>query len=187
MSVSKSTVARKLLHKRKIEVNVYQRDDGLWDLETMLLDVKDYDFVLRDGSTHHAGRPVHDMVLCITIDDRYTIIDSRVNYLSAPYPICSSIADSYQKLIGLNLLKGFRHEVRAQLAGRHGCTHVTELTNVLPTAALQGIAARTKSIKSTDEASKRPFPIDGCHALRADGDIVKVHYPEWYEGEKVTL
>lgn len=182
MSSTNSAVPRKLLHKRTIEVNVYQREDGLWDLEAELIDIKDYDYPLRNGDIHKAGDPVHEMLLCITINDDYTIVDASVTYLAAPYTICDSIADSYKKLIGLNLLKGFRHDVRANLAGRHGCTHVTELTNVLPTAALQGIAARAKRIQPAGDQMKRPFPIDGCHTLRADGEVVKEFYPTWYEG-----
>jgi hypothetical protein len=32
------------------------------------------------------------------------------------------------------------------------------------------------------KVAKRPFFIDSCHALAADGDIVKTFWPEFYEG-----
>ena len=181
MSVSKKTVARTPLHKRAITVEVFEREDGLWDLDAQLIDTKAYDFPLFEGGAHPAGQPVHQMLIRITIDNTYQIVDAGVHYDAAPYKICNTIADSYQQLIGLNLLRGFRHDVRARLAGRHGCTHVTELTNVLPTAAIQGIATRLNRTKPAQEQTTRPFHIDGCHALRADGDIVRVYYPKWYE------
>lgn len=182
MSLSSlSSVARKPLHKRAITVEVFEREDGLWDVDAQLIDTKAYNFPLFQGGEHPAGQPVHHMWLRITIDNTYTIVDAGVQYDAAPYPVCSTIAESYKQLIGLNLLRGFRHDVRARLAGRHGCTHVTELTNVLPTAAIQGIATRLSPVKPAYEQIKRPFHIDGCHALRADGEVVQVYYPKWYE------
>lgn len=178
---SMSSVARKPLHKRAITVEVFEREDGLWDVDAQLIDTKAYTFPLSKGGEHPAGQPVHHMLLRITIDHTYTIIDAGVDYEAAPYTLCNAIAESYKQLIGLNLLRGFRHNVRARLAGRHGCTHVTELTNVLPTAAIQGIATRISRVKPVSEPTKRPFQIDGCHALRADGEMVRIFYPQWYE------
>jgi hypothetical protein len=43
-------------------------------------------------------------------------------------------------LIGLNLMQGFRHELKQRLAGVAGCTHLTELAQILPTAAVQAFA-----------------------------------------------
>lgn len=186
MSLSMKAVARQPLHKRNISVEVFEREDGLWDLDAQLIDTKAYSFPLFEGGDHPAGQPVHHMLLRITIDDTYTIVDAGVDYDAAPYKICSTIADSYKQLIGLNLLRGFRHSVRGRLAGRQGCTHVTELTNVLPTAAIQGIATRLNRVKATEDSEERPFHIDGCHALRADGDLVKTYYPKWYENPKIT-
>ncbi|GAA5092760.1 DUF2889 domain-containing protein [Paenalcaligenes hermetiae] len=182
MSLPTTSVKRSPLHKRAVTVEVFEREDGLWDLDAVLVDTKSYDFPLFEGGVHPAGQPVHHMLLRITIDDSYTIVDAAVQYEAAPYKVCATIADDYRQLIGLNLLRGFRHDVRARLAGRYGCTHMTELTNVLPTAAVQGIATRLNRIKATtQQQDKRPFHIDGCHALRADGDIVRVYYPKWYE------
>lgn len=186
MSLAMKAVARQPLHKRDISVEVFEREDGLWDLDAQLIDIKAYSFPLFEGGLHPAGQPVHHMLLRITIDDTYTIVDAAVNYDAAPYQVCNTIADSYKQLIGLNLLRGFRHNVRARLGGRHGCTHVTELTNVLPTAAIQGIATRLNRVKASQGSEERPFHIDGCHALSADGDIVKTYYPKWYEKIKTT-
>ena len=62
-----------------------------------------------------------------------------------------------------------------------GCTHLTELTWVLPTAVVQAFAGEGL-LDRVDDGSEpvQPMPIDRCHALRADGEVVQTHYPRWY-------
>lgn len=186
MSLGNKTVTRVPLHKRSITVEVFERDDGLWDMDAQLIDTKAYDFPLFEGGNHPAGQPVHQMVIRLTIDKTYTILQAQVVYDAAPYKICNTIAHSYGQLVGLNLVRGFRHDVRARLAGKQGCTHVTELTNVLPTAAIQAVGPRLNRFQSTPVQATRPFHIDGCHALRADGEIVRAQFPKWYEPSDTT-
>lgn len=170
--------AREPLHTRTIRVNSFAREDGQWDIEAELTDTKSYDFPLRGGELHPAGEPVHDMHLRVTIDAALTITDALAVYDAAPYgEFCSAIAPQYRDLIGLNLLQQFRKRVQERFARTAGCTHVTELTNVLPTVAIQTMAAQRR--KSPD--AQRPFQLGGCHALRVDGPTVQAYYSRWYE------
>jgi len=165
------------LHTRSIHVQSYAREDGLWDLEAELIDTKAYDFPMHDGHTHAAGAPIHHMHLRITIDEQFTITDAQVAYDAAPYgEFCSAIAPDYRRLVGLNLLNQFRKHVRERFGRTAGCTHVTELTNVLPTVAVQTMAGRRRQ----NPDGQRPFQLDGCHALRVDGPVVRTHYAPWY-------
>ncbi|HEX7388370.1 MAG TPA: DUF2889 domain-containing protein [Castellaniella sp.] len=176
MPLSAPACSRQPLHTRTIRVHSYVREDGLFDIEAELVDVKAYDFVFQGGELHQAGEPVHDMHLRVTIDDKFTIRDAEVVYDAAPYgEFCSAIAPDYKALVGLNLLRQFRHEVRERFGRTAGCTHVTELTNVLPTVAVQTMAGRRH-----EEPGKRPFQLDGCHALRVDGPVVQKYYPSWH-------
>ncbi|MBV2180165.1 MAG: DUF2889 domain-containing protein [Castellaniella sp.] len=178
MPLSAAACPREPLHHRSIRVQSYAREDGLWDLEAELIDTKSYDFPIRDGQVHPAGAPVHHMHLRVTIDDRFTITDAEVAYDAAPYgEFCSAIAPDYRRLVGLNLLNQFRKHVRERFGRTAGCTHVTELTNVLPTAAVQTMAGRRRQ----NPDGQRPFQLDGCHALRVDGPVVQRHYAPWYE------
>ena len=52
----------------------WQRDDGLFDIEGHLIDVKDHDVTLLSG-VRPAGEAVHDMWVRVTIDRDYTIRD----------------------------------------------------------------------------------------------------------------
>ena len=180
---------RRHVHTRNIRAEVYARDDGLWDVEAELIDTKARDFQLATGM-RLAGDPIHHMRLTITIDTRLNVIDAEAEMLRVPYAgHCEAIAPDYRQLIGLNLLKDFRRDVRERMSGADGCTHVTELTNMLPTAAVQAFAGevfRTRDA-SQDDASggatateQKPWQLDRCHALKSDGPAVAEFYPRWY-------
>jgi hypothetical protein len=34
---------------------------------------------------------------------------------------------------------------------------------------------------------KRPFQLDGCHALSTSGPVVLEHYPKWYTGHNAEV
>ncbi|HWJ94199.1 MAG TPA: DUF2889 domain-containing protein, partial [Telluria sp.] len=97
-----------------------------------------------------------------------------------PYPgFCDTIGPAYQKLVGLSLMKHFRLHLKDRLSGVLGCTHLTELAQVLPTAAVQAFADEVIPAREDSNATVRPFEIDRCHALRSDGPAVAKYYPRW--------
>lgn len=181
---------RRHVHTRNIRAEVFARDDGLWDVEAELVDTKAADFRLATG-LRVAGEPIHHMRLRITIDTSLQVVDAEAQSIRVPYPgSCESIVPDYRRLVGLNLMRNFRRDVRERLGGIDGCTHITELTNVLPTAAVQAFAgevASTRDAAAGDPApgpdaplETKPFQLDRCHALRSDGPAVARFYPRWY-------
>jgi len=180
MSLPSPSVPRKPLHNRSIRVQSYEREDGLYDLEAELIDTKAYDFDTGNRGVHRAGAPVHHMLLRITIDANFNIVQAQAAYDAAPYGQgCMAIAAAYADLVGMNLLRGFRQSVKARFARTAGCTHMSELASVLPTAAVQSMAGRRR-LQAEQFPEQRPFQLDGCHALRLDGPIVQREYPRWY-------
>lgn len=184
---------RRHVHKRTISADVYARDDGLWDVEAELVDTKAKDFRLATG-VRVAGEPIHHMRLSLTINTSLDVVAAEAASLSVPYPgHCEAIAPDYQRLVGLNLLRNFRRDVRERLGGIDGCTHITEMANVLPTAAVQAFAGevfRTRDASPDDPApgapvpdDQKPFQLDRCHALRTDGPAVAEFYPRWYRAD----
>lgn len=173
---------RRHVHTRSIKVDAYARDDGLWDLEAVLVDSKARDFLLATG-VRPVGQPVHDMVLNVTIDTQLNIVAAEAHWHAVPYPDrCGTIAPEYSKLVGLNLLQNFRKQALARLGGINGCTHMTELAGVLPTAAIQAFAGevfRSHETAGNSEETK-PWQLDRCHALRTDGPAVAQYYPRWH-------
>jgi hypothetical protein len=178
-----SPAPRKLRHTRAITVEAYARDDGLWDLDACIRDIKTHDIDLPSG--HRAGGlPVHDLRLRVTIDRDMVVTGAEASSDAVPYPgYCDTIAPAYKKLVGLSLLKHFRLHLKDRLSGVLGCTHLTELAQVLPTAAIQAFAddvmENRTATHSNALAAERPYELDRCHALRTDGPAVAKYYPRW--------
>ena len=180
MPLPPAAPARQLKHRRSIDVEVFSRGDGAWEVDAHLSDVKTRDTQLAEG-VRHAGDPIHDMLLRLVVDERLNILEAGSQTRSMPYPgLCDAHGDAYARLAGLNLLRGFRHAVKERLGGVLGCTHLTELAQVLPTAVIQGFAGEVIDTRGHAESSAKPFQLDRCHALRADGPAVRAYYPRWY-------
>lgn len=182
MPLSPPVSRRALRHTRAIEVQAFARDDGLWDLDARISDIKTNDAQLASG-VRAAGMPMHDLHLRVTIDLDLTIVAADAVSDAVPYPgFCDTIGSAYHALVGLNLMKNFRHELKIRLGGIAGCTHLTELAQVLPTAAVQAFA---NDVWPTNDAATaapthvKPFQLDKCHALRTDGGAVEHYYPRW--------
>jgi hypothetical protein len=190
-----STSRRALKHRRVIEIEAYAREDNLWDIDARISDTKTSPIQLASG-VRPAGVPIHDLGLRISINTDFDIVDAQAVSSAHPYPgYCNAITPDYTKLIGLNLLKQFRHEVKVRLGGNRGCTHITELVQILPTAALQAFAGEVVKIneviqgstapdaemQSDEQAIQQPFQLDRCHALKLDGGAVATYYPRWFK------
>ena len=182
MPLSTPVSRRALRHSRVIDVQAYARDDGLWDIDARITDIKSYDATLASGP-RPAGTPLHDLHLRITVDRELTIVEAEAASDAVPYPgFCDTIGPAYSALIGLNLLKNFRRDLKQRLAGIAGCTHLTELAQVLPTATVQAFAGdvwSTRDGENADLSHEKPFQLDKCHALRTDGGAVAQYYPRW--------
>ena len=195
-----ATSRRVLKHSRVIEIEAYAREDNLWDIDARIRDIKTRDATLATG-VRPAGMPIHDLGLRISINTNFDIIDAVAVSSAHPYPgYCDAITPDYTKLIGLNLLRQFRHEVKLRLGGDRGCTHITELVQILPTAAMQAFAGEVlqineaisansspnSSAETSTEQDKQPFQLGRCHALKLTGGAVATYYPRWAKSADAT-
>jgi hypothetical protein len=186
MSLPPAAPERQLKHRRQIDVQVFVRSDGLWEVDATLVDTKTRDAQMADG-LRPAGQPIHDMLLRLVITAQFDILQAGSATRAMPYPgICSEHGDAYRQLVGLNLMRNFHRDVRARLGGSKACTHLTELAQVLPTAVVQGFAGEVLDTRGTAEGASQPFQIDRCHALRSSGQAVREHYPRWYRPAATT-
>ena len=180
-----SPAARERLHLRRVSYEGFRRDDGLFDIEAHITDHKDRDYKLAMG-TRSKDIPVHNMWARVTIDRRFEVIDIEAVTDDMPYPgQCNRIGPEYKKLIGSNLLKGFRKSIAENMGGVKGCTHLSELLGYLPTAAVQTFAGIKNEAETVDD--KKPFQLDSCHALATNTETVRVYYPKWFVGEVSTV
>ncbi len=180
MALPTAAPERQLRHRRRIDVQIYARGNGLWEVDARLSDVRSRDTPLARGLLP-AGEPIHEMLLRIVVDEQFNVVEAGAQTEAMPYPgACESYGDVYDRLVGLNLMRGFRHAVMERLGGVAACTHITELTQVLPTAVVQAFAGQVIDTNGAPDSSEPQFQIDRCHALRSDGPTVKTYYPRWY-------
>jgi hypothetical protein len=177
MPLPPPSATRTRIHKRAITVEGYRRDDGWFDIEAHLVDAKDQDFKVASG-LRPAGAPVHDMRVRITIDQALVIREVEAVSDAMPYAgECSRITPEYKKLVGMKIEAGFRLRVLNLMGGVKGCTHLTEIVCVMASGAIQTLAGQ---LPSWHDPEKRPFQINGCHALVDSGEAVRTYYPRWY-------
>jgi hypothetical protein len=178
MPLSSPTTARYRMHTRELRYEGFKRDDGAYEIEARITDVKDDDYTLASG-VRRGGHPVHDMSVRVTFDPDFVITNVEACSDWVPYPGgCDTIGPAYKRMVGMSLLQGFRNALREHLGGIEGCTHITELLGGLPTAAIQ---MRAGEVRDTDGANgNKPFQLDRCRALATTSETVRRYYPRWY-------
>ena len=92
---------RHLVHGRQLVCRGYRRDDGRWDIEGRLADVKTRDVKLG-GAQIAAGEPYRAIALALTVDDTHTIRDARVelDVTTAGSAACARAAAACETLLG---------------------------------------------------------------------------------------
>ena len=183
-------VARTALHTRSIVCDGFEREDGLWDIEARMEDIKHYAFNNKLRGKVEPGEPLHEMYLRLTLNDDLVVQDVEALIDHFPFETCPSIGVDYRKLIGVKIGIGWRRAIKQRLGGKLGCTHLTELLPALATVAIQTmmpiIMKRRKlaAEASGDQAAESPPPmLDSCHSWAADSPNVKKHAPDYYREE----
>ena len=176
-ALSTPEVERELVHQRRITLNGYVRNDGLFDIEAELTDRKTYPFPSDFRGEVTPDLPVHHMILRITITEERVITAAEAITVTGPYAICPKANEVFDELVGLKIAPGWRRHVQAAIGGRHGCTHITELLGPVATIAYQtmyGQDARERRIKSnftdTDKQSERSHLANSCVGYADDQD-----------------
>ena len=173
---------RKLLHHRTVTCRGYEREDGLWDIEGHMTDVKSYHLNNHDRGEIKAGEPLHEMWIRLTIDLDFLIHDAEACTDHGPYGVCPEIVDRYKQLIGMRIGPGWNLKTKQLFNGVNGCTHITELLGPVATTAYQTLFGQRAQRKSPSTDSKPPRIIDSCHALASDGIPVLRLWPRFYTG-----
>ena len=176
MSLS-APAPRRLSHKRTITLDGFIRDDGHYDIEAEMIDVKDYDFPNKARGIIKKDEPLHHMKVRVTISEEMEIIDAEAVTLSGPYFECPKGADNIRHLIGKKIQPGWKKIVARAIGGSEGCTHITELMGPVATVAFQTIYAEKAKrkrqaiqtqINPPDDASQMAIAsslLNSCYAL----------------------
>jgi hypothetical protein len=189
MPLAEPGSSRQLLHTRTVRCYGYEREDGLWDIEGQMTDLKSYAIPNQDrGGLIVAGEPLHGMWVRLTVDAELLIHAVEAVTDWAPFRLCPEIVGRYQLLIGQHIKPGWNLKIKQLFKGVQGCTHLTELLGPLATTAYQTIHPRRRGEKRPPPGDQeQPRIINSCHALRSDGAVVREHWPRFYTGtEPVT-
>ena len=173
-------------HNRTLEMAGYQREDGLWDIEGHLRDIKDYYFDSTWRGKVEAGTPVHDMWIRLTVDDTLTIRAVEASLDAGPHPICADITPNFKVLEGQRIAPGWFLNVKKLLGGAKGCVHMVDMLGPMGTVAYQtlGPSRVTESQDSADGRTQpKPARLDTCHVFASDGELVKQRWPDFYTGK----
>lgn len=172
---------RKHVHTRTIEARGYQRDDGMWDVEANLRDVKTYDVSNEWRGTLEPGDPVHDMWVRLTVDNAFVVQAVETTMEATPFEVCGEVGPAFQGLIGHRIGPGWNKAVRAEAGGTAGCTHISELMRTLATVTFQTIYPLRRKELDAALGDRRPPILDTCHAWGASSPVTKKVFPDWYE------
>jgi hypothetical protein len=181
---------RKEIHTRTIVLRGYQRDDGLYDVEAHLTDVKPYGFENADRGFVEPGTPLHGMWMRMTVDEALNILTCEADTEFSPYGICPTAAPNFARLAGLRIRPGFLKEANARIGGTQGCTHLRELLQQMATTAYQAVypAAARRAAEAGKSAAPRPADggkpliLNTCLAYGTDSPVVRRQWPHLYTG-----
>ncbi len=180
--------ARTHLHTRAVTYRGYIRDDGLWDIEAQLSDVKTYEFDMSERGPMVPGTPVHGMAIRVTVDDEMTIREIATASDFTPFPECQQGIDPMQGMVGASMGPGWRQAIEKALGGVRGCTHLRELLFNMATAAYQTVfpyrqhLMREGGTPSSAE-TEPPYHLGRCIAWDFDGTVIQRHYPQFAGGK----
>ncbi|NVK72439.1 dihydroxy-acid dehydratase [Marinomonas sp. CT5] len=169
-----SQTKRKLMHRRSIESYGFLRDDGLWDIEATMKDLKPYNVKREfDGSLVPEGSPFHDISIRLTIDDTFLIKEVWVSMDSFPFPNCGGAAGSFDAVKGTRIGSGWNRWLKENFGGKVGCTHVLELFPVVATTAFQTMWGPLGEKYPEQVPKSLGNLINSCHGWSEEGPMVR--------------
>lgn len=175
-------------HTRTVTCRGFRREDGQWDIEGHLTDVKSYAFDNQWRGSIEPGDPIHDMWIRLTVTDELEVTAVEAVTDKSPFRICPDVTPNFQRLVGLRIGPGWTKATRARLGGTEGCTHLVELLGPVATTAFQTVVpglARERTLRGEpepDRAGRKPPLLDTCHAFARDGEVVRRLWPDFHDG-----
>ena len=175
---------RVMAHQRTVNCNGYQREDGLWDIEGHMQDVKSkpIDNPERGGYVA-AGEPFHNLGLRITIDQTLLIHTVEAYIDASPFRMCPGVVGVFKKLEGTRIGPGWQRQSKELLGGVQGCTHLSELLMPIATTAVQTL---WPSAKEDVMQLGAQVMLNTCRTWAQDSEVIKTYLPELYNEKLPT-
>ncbi|TQF27580.1 hypothetical protein UNPF46_30090 [Bradyrhizobium sp. UNPF46] len=180
----KKPVSRSFIHRRNVDMQVFRRDDGLYDVEGHIVDEKPFESTAPFGKTTPAHHAIHEMWIRLTIDKEFLVHDVSAATDAGPYQDCFGAPSSLSVLIGTRIGGGWNREVRDKLGGTKSCTHLMEMLTPLATAAYQAMWSEMQDQAEAVDRDGRPRLLNACWAMSSDKELTSRRWPEHYTGRQ---
>lgn len=167
---------RQIKHTRPVTYRGYLRDDGLWDIEGEMRDLKSEVFDIPGEGVWQPGEPLHNMAIRVTVDERLVVQDIAVAMDDFPHQECPSAQDSMRRMIGCAMGPGWRQAIDRNLKGVQGCAHLRELLFNMATVAFQTIPSSFEPAQG-----QPPLHLGKCKAWDFDGPLVERQLPMFFQ------
>ena len=169
----------------------YDREDGLWDIEAELSDVKPYTFEVPNEPAFPANEPIHGLAIRLTIDEEMRIQAVQVAMDHIPHPECTQVPPNLQALVGCRLGRGWRKTIEEKVGGTAGCTHLREMLFNMATAAFQTLPSgqwHRRELRGEPQPAmtQAPFHLGQCMTWAYDSPTVARAYPMFYTPKAET-
>ena len=176
--------ARREIHSRVIDMKAYERDDGMYDVESHLVDRKPFAFTrFSTPQPWPAGMPLHDLRIRVTLDRDLVVRAIEASSDMTPHGICKEAERTLSVLVGERIARGWTSLVKERLRGAASCTHLMEMLLSIGTTALQGIRAmRVDAERGDIQAATNK--IDSCYAYGRQREVVQRLWPQHYVAPK---
>jgi hypothetical protein len=180
---------RKPSHTRTVVYRGFDREDGLWDIEAELTDVKSYSYAFDEDRPVKAGQPVHGLSIRLTIDDELLIHDVATSMDHIPHATCDQAPATMHRLKGCRLGKGWRKQIDEKVGGTEGCTHLREMLFNMATAAIQTLTMGTLhrlELKGLPPPVQTELPafLGQCHTWARGSVTTLRHFPMFYRAAR---
>ena len=156
---------RALSHTRNLELKAYERQDGLWDIEGHITDVKEDDYSMLD-SERTADQPEAQMDV-------------------GAHGPCPLATPNYSRLEGLKMGPGWNRAVRERLGGVVGCTHLNEMLAQMATTAMQSLFEVVENMEDKGDGKLflSPGLHNSCYAYALNSTYVRDYFPDYYQAD----
>lgn len=165
------------IHTRSYATEAFAEADGSMRVHGRLTDTKPHGLCLADGTP----LVIHDMALDLFVDaTTFEIVRVEADMDVHPYDQCTAILESYQKLVGVSIARGYSRIVKELFGGPGGCSHIGALLIAMGPVAIQASwslrnlhAEPAQLTGNPNDAAERErrlqMNLNTCHVWREDG------------------
>jgi hypothetical protein len=173
-----SISARQKIHKRSIDITIYEGGADAVILEGVLRDERLLESYRPTGEVYPPGTLHHMLIRMRVRGPRLVIEDIEVEMPTIPHAACDETINSLEPVKGMAIVSGFTSKVRKLVGGVKGCNHLLTLLTAMAPAAVQG-AWSAMVREPIDPEVYMPAALERvkntCRVWREDGPLVK----EW--------